>query len=169
MGTEERYELDEVTLLSAFAVGAPGKRTFFLAIGDKNKWLRVWLEKEHLKALAMGIDQLLSTLSQEGIRFRKDTKAPPISDDTPSDLPSAELDIAEIALGYEKGKATIELLVQRSGAQEQKPAEVYCRATSAQLKMLGSQATSICAAGRPLCPECGGPIDPTGHVCPARN
>ena len=64
VGIETRYEFNEVTLLSSFAVGTPGKRTFFLLIGRKEKWVRVWLEKEQLETLALAIDQFLLTLSQ---------------------------------------------------------------------------------------------------------
>jgi uncharacterized repeat protein (TIGR03847 family) len=169
MGTKDSYEFDEVTLLSPFAVGEPGKRTFFLAIGEKNKWLRVWVEKEHLQALTLGIEELISSLSKEKIRAPRETKTPPLPDDIPAGLPYAELDIVEISLGYELGKATIELLVQKSGSQEKNTSEVYCRVTLAQLKELDKQAASVCAAGRPLCLQCGGPIDPTGHVCPEQN
>jgi uncharacterized repeat protein (TIGR03847 family) len=168
MGTEERFEYDEVTLLSPFAVGVPGKRTFFLGLGEKSNWLRVWLEKEHLEALALGIEQLFLTLSQEKVHIPKEADVP-LSDETPSGLPSAELDIVQMTLGYDRGKATIELSVQRSGSREKNESEVLCRATPAQLKKLGSQARKVCAAGRPLCPRCGGPIDPTGHVCPEQN
>jgi uncharacterized repeat protein (TIGR03847 family) len=169
MGTEGRYEYDEVTILSPFAVGVPGKRTFFLGIGEKNNWLRVWVEKEHLEALAIGIERLIFTLSQEQISSPEEVEVPLSSDDVPSGLPSAELDIVEMTLGYEEGKATMELSVQRSGSREKNLAEVYCRATLSQLKKLGKEAASVCAAGRPLCPKCGGPIDPTGHICPTEN
>jgi uncharacterized repeat protein (TIGR03847 family) len=169
VGTEKRYEYDEVALLSPFVVGVPGKRTFFLAMGEKNNWLRVWLEKEHLQALALGIEQLLFNLSQEHTSVPQQAEGPPLSDDIPLGLPSAELDIVQMTLGYVQGKATLELLVQRSGSPEENPSEVYCQATLAQLKRLRRQAMSICAAGRPLCQLCGGPIDPTGHICPRQN
>jgi uncharacterized repeat protein (TIGR03847 family) len=169
MGTKEGWEFKEVELLSPFAVGVPGKRTFFLGIGKKNNWLRVWLEKEHLQALALGIEQLLFALSEEKISFPDEAEAPPSSGDVPSGLPSAELDLIQVTLGYDKGKALIDLLVQRSGAQEPNPLEIYCLATIAQLKKLRRRVKDICAAGRPLCPICGGPIDPTGHICPKQN
>jgi uncharacterized repeat protein (TIGR03847 family) len=169
MGTNERYEFDEVRLLSPFAVGVPGKRTFFLGLGEKTDWLRVWLEKEHLQALILGIEQLLFNASQEQVDVPQEEEVPSVSDDIPSGLPSAELDIVQMALGYDQRKATIELLAQRSGSQEENPLEVYCSVSLSQLKKLRSQAMSVCAAGRPLCPICGGPIDPTGHICPKQN
>jgi uncharacterized repeat protein (TIGR03847 family) len=170
MGKEEQYEFQGVTLLSPFAVGIPGKRTFFLGIGDKNEWVRIWVEKEHLLALAEGIDQLFLLLSQKRINFSDEVEAPSSPDDTPLGLPTAELDIVQLTLGYdEPGKATIIIAVQPAGAQESNPAIVNCEATIAQIKKLLHQTKNIIAAGRPLCPLCGGPIDPTGHVCPAQN
>jgi uncharacterized repeat protein (TIGR03847 family) len=168
MGTEESFEFNEVTLISAFAVGIPGKRTFFMGIGNRNNWVRIWLEKEHLQALAGAIEQLLSTLSQEQIDVPREEETG-ASDDVPKGLPSAELDVVQMQLGYEEGKATLEIIVQRAGANEPNPLEVHCRVLLAQLKKLGNQAIRVCAAGRTPCPICGGPIDPEGHVCPAQN
>ncbi len=168
MGIEERYEFSEVTLLAGFAVGVPGKRTFFLGIGDKNRWVRIWLEKEHLQTLSIAVEQLLSTLSEEKIYLPSEAE-PPVSDDTPQKLPAAELDIVQMTLGYEEGKGSLEILVQRSGAHEPDTLEVYCRVTLAQLKKMANQSALVCAAGRPLCPICGGPVDIEGHVCPEQN
>jgi uncharacterized repeat protein (TIGR03847 family) len=169
MEKEEPCQYDDVTLLSPFAVGAPGKRTFFLAMGEKNKWSRIWLEKEHLQALALAIEKLLSLLSEEKIALPPEDEAASLPVDMPVGLPAAELDIVQISLGFDEGKAKIEFTVQRSGSHEQKETEVCVTATLEQLRKLGSQATRVCAAGRPICEICGGPIDPTGHVCPEQN
>ena len=166
---EKRYEFDEVTLLSAVAMGVPGKRTFFLIMGQKEDWVRVWLEKELLEALALAIGQFLFTLSQENLRFPLEAEETPLSDYVPSGLPSAELEIDQIALGYDHERAMLNLLVHVLGPQREDLAELYCRATLAQLKKLGNQAKSLCAAGRPRCALCGNPIDPTGHICPKSN
>jgi uncharacterized repeat protein (TIGR03847 family) len=170
MGTKERYEYPEATLLAPFAVGAPGNRTFFLGIGDADEWVRIWVEKEHLLGMVEGIDKFSLLLTQLQISFSDVAEAPPSPYDTPSGLPVAELDIVQLMLGYdEQGKATIDVVVQPSGAQEPEPAEVYCQVTLGQLKKLRHRTEKIIAAGRPLCPICGGPIDPTGHICPEEN
>ena len=31
------------------------------------------------------------------------------------------------------------------------------------------RATAVVAAGRPACPFCGNPLDPSGHICPRAN
>ena len=166
---EKRYEFDEVTILSAVAIGVPGDRTFFIIMGRKEDWVRVWLEREHLEALALAIDQFFFTLSQEHLHFPLEAEETPLSDDVSSRLPSAELEIDQITLGYDHERATLDLLVHALGPQEGDQSELYCRATLGQLKELGNQAKNLCAAGRPRCVLCGYPIDPAGHICPKNN
>lgn len=166
---EKRYEFDEITFLSVITMGMPGKRTFFLIMGQQEEWVRVWLEKEQLETLALAIDQFLSTLSQEHLNFPRKAEGAPLSDDVLSGLPSAELEIDQITLGFDQERAALNFLVHVLGPQKVDQAVVYCRATLAQLKKLGNQAKSICAAGRPRCVLCGRPIDPTGHICPEHN
>ncbi len=166
---EERHELDEVTLLSAVAVGVPGKRTFFLIIGHKEDWVRVWLEKEQLEALASAIDQFLFTISREYHQSPSETEGPPFSDDAPSGMPEVELEIDQLALGFDQERAMLNILVHASGPQKVDWTELSCRVTLGQLKKLGDQVKSLCAAGRPRCVFCGGPIDPEGHSCPKSN
>ncbi len=166
---EKRYEFDEVNLLYTVAMGAPGKRTFFLIMGQKEEWVRVWLEKEQLETLGLAIDQFIFSLSQEQRNLLQKAEETSLSDDAPSGMPSAELEIDQITLGFDQEKATLDFLVHGLGPQKENQAELFCRATLEQLKKLGSQAKSICAAGRPLCVLCGRPMDPEGHICPKDN
>ena len=164
---QERYEFDEVAVLSAVAVGTPGKRTFFLALGNESDWVRVWLEKQELQALAMAIRQLLSAVSEGRVRAKARVDEP--HDEVSSGLPAAELEIDEISLGYDKERATLECVVHAVGPKREDTAALKCVATLAQLKRFGRQAEKVCAAGRPICALCGGPIDPSGHFCPSSN
>ncbi len=165
----ESYELDAVTLLTPIAVGQPGKRTFFVAIGESGRWLRLWLEKQDLQGLAMAVRQLLFALSQQERPLSGGTEAAPVCREAPAGLPSAELEIEELTLGYADDAATIDVKAHRSGPRSADQATVHCRATLGQLRDLGNEAERVCAAGRPRCPLCGEPMDPTGHDCPASN
>ena len=98
---EDRNEFEEVKLISAFAMGVPGKRTFFLAIGEKRNWARVWLEKYLLESLGLAVDQFLTTLSKEHVRVDKEAEERPLSNDVPVGFPTAELDVDQITLGVE--------------------------------------------------------------------
>ncbi|OGO35980.1 MAG: hypothetical protein A2147_00445 [Chloroflexi bacterium RBG_16_57_8] len=166
---EERYEFDEVTFLSAFAVGVPGGRTFFLAVGQRGEWVRVWLEKEELQALALAVHQLLLTVPQGRSRASPERESMPLSGDTASRLPSAELEADEIALSYDQERASLDVLAHPSGPRVLERTELHCRATLTQLERFAEEALNVCAAGRQRCPLCGGPIDPSGHICPRNN
>ena len=166
---ETRYEFDETGLLSSIAVGVPGKRTFFLVIGEKEDWLRLWLEKEQLEAIALAVDQLLATLAKDFHRYPDESEDQSDSDERPSGLPSGEFEIDQISLGFDDDKAIMEYLVHSIGPQRNDDVLVGCRTPLMRLKNFGEQAKAVCAAGRPRCELCGYPIDPEGHVCPDQN
>jgi uncharacterized repeat protein (TIGR03847 family) len=165
---EERYELDELTQLAAVTMGVPGKRTFFLMLGQPGEWVRAWLEKELLEALALAIEQFLASFARERLPT-PEAEPEAIPEDVPAGLPSSELEIDRIALGYDQEMVTLDLSVHPLGPQTVVWSELSCRVTLDQLRKLGVQARKICAAGRPRCKLCGGPIDPEGHICPMSN
>jgi uncharacterized repeat protein (TIGR03847 family) len=41
--------------------------------------------------------------------------------------------------------------------------------TREQAMALAIRGTELVEAGRPICPRCGYPLDPRGHVCPRMN
>ncbi len=49
------------------------------------------------------------------------------------------------------------------------PQEVRLIVTRPQLRVLARHGSQVVARGRPLCPLCGNPLDPSGHICPALN
>lgn len=166
---EKHYEFDEPSLLAPVAMGAPGKRTFFLVIGEKERWVRVWLEKYLLEALALAIEDFLFRASQENLNFKSGAAARNKGDAAPSGMPSAELEIDEARLDFDDGKAELGLLVHSVGPRREDGINLRCRMTEKQLKDFASRAEAVSAAGRPRCSLCGGPIDPSGHTCPKTN
>jgi len=49
------------------------------------------------------------------------------------------------------------------------PDLVRVRLTPARARAFAERALRTVASGRPPCPVCGQPLDPTGHLCPRRN
>jgi uncharacterized repeat protein (TIGR03847 family) len=39
----------------------------------------------------------------------------------------------------------------------------------AQARAFARRCARVVSAGRPACPFCGQPLDPTGHICPRAN
>jgi hypothetical protein len=52
---------------------------------------------------------------------------------------------------------------------EDGPDLLRVRITAEAARGFVMRATRVVAAGRPPCPLCGAPLDPTGHICPRRN
>ena len=166
---EKSYDFEEPDLLSVIAVGVPGKRTFFLAIGEKEDWMRLWLEKEHLEAVSIAVDQFFDRLSQEYRQFSEEPEKRSSGDNLPAGLPSGEFEIDQIGIGFDQEEVVLEFLVHSLGPRNMDGIQVTCRVNPGEVKRLGNQAREVCAAGRPRCELCGRPIDPTGHDCPMQN
>ncbi len=166
---ETHYEFEEPSLISVFSVGVPGKRTFFLALGEKAEWLRLWLEKEHLEAFSIAIVQFFTRLSQEFRQYEEESDSQSTYDGTPSGMPSGEFEIDQIGIGFDQEKGVFEFVVHSLGPQKLDEVFMSCRIALDRIRKLGIQARDICAAGRPRCKLCGQPIDPTGHNCPVQN
>jgi uncharacterized repeat protein (TIGR03847 family) len=51
----------------------------------------------------------------------------------------------------------------------EEPATASFGATREQMAAIAIHGTSLVASGRPPCPLCGLPLDPSGHACPRTN
>ena len=161
------FSFDPVEYLGATAVGEPGRRTFFLIIGDQDGWVRAWLEKEQLRALAEGLDELLARTGdgQQGHRGR-----PGAGNANPPNLPMvADFHIGQLAVGYDPDPDNVMLVVHDTESDDEDNPMLACRVTRQQAISLSAQATAVCDAGRPMCPLCDQPMDPSGHLCPRTN
>jgi uncharacterized repeat protein (TIGR03847 family) len=97
-----------------------------------------------------------------------------------------EFRIAQMGLGYDAEHDIIVLVVQGQTdasideddlgigivtGEDEDEDELLVRfaATRHQMRALSIQAARVVEAGRPICGNCGQPMDATGHFCPERN
>jgi uncharacterized repeat protein (TIGR03847 family) len=80
-----------------------------------------------------------------------------------------------MGLGYHEGRRMF-VLVASEGATVEEGHETETDAPSVRFWLshrlaadFSLQAQEVIAAGRPLCPRCGLPMDPAGHPCPVMN
>ncbi len=165
---EPRNEFKYVSRLNAEALGEAGHRTFRILAECGSNSAVMWLEKQQLFQLAVAIRQLVLTSAGREDPHEEAIVLQP--EDTPRK--ALEFQVGKIALGEDTitGKVIIEAhdidLVEEG---EESPAVLRAWITRAQAEGLVEEAFEVCAAGRPLCSLCGGPIDPEGHVCPRSN
>jgi uncharacterized repeat protein (TIGR03847 family) len=177
------YDLNPVEYIVADAVGEPGQRTFFLQARQGRKTVSLIMEKQQVAALAASVLQLLEELEQQN------------PDLSPADVPDTDLHLVEplkpafrvgqIGLGYDETHDLIVIVAQAlnlSELEEETEMEAEAAtvesaptptarffATRNQMQALGEHALRVVSAGRPECPLCGRPIDPSGHFCPRTN
>lgn len=169
-----RFEIDlnPVTHITTDAIGQPGERVFYLQGTTPERVVTLLVEKIQIQSLAVGVEQFLTEVTQ---------KYP--------DLPSATSDfietnmhinppvdplfrVGEIGLGYDS-ENDLMVLVAREAAVEGEESEdsgvVRFWCTRSQLRSMCQWGLEVANRGRPICPQCGEPMDPEGHFCPKKN
>lgn len=165
---QRRYEFREPTTLTTGARGKPGQRTFYLLVSDSREIVRVWVEKEHLQAMSLAITQLLYTLPERAHDQEAEQLARP-SINEPDAEATVELRAGKMALAYDRERDRVGVLIYEVESDRDDEPAVVTWVSREQLKLFAERIDEVVAAGRPICPLCGGPIDETGHVCPKKN
>lgn len=148
------------------AIGQPGQRRFRLRVlGATGDSASFWLEKEQLAAVGEAIE---SVLGNEGYQH----EPRPLDDfeDEPVFPLNFDLDIAlgQLSMGVNRDTRHIVLMGSEGGEGDE--------GQSFRLEFdyrrgyeLRQRIAEVVAAGRPPCPLCTAPMDPSGHVCPRSN
>lgn len=151
----------------AGTVGPPGGRTFFLQASGAGRLVSVSLEKVQVSVLADRVNDLLDTHAEgsavEPAGGDTDPLGTPIED---------EFRVDTLALTWDAARSVVVI-----ECHDQDPEETQEVAVQTLRVVLSPQAArafarrcgAVVTAGRPACPFCGQPLDPTGHICPRAN
>jgi uncharacterized repeat protein (TIGR03847 family) len=167
-------------------VGPPGQRTFFLQAREGNRLVSVALEKQQVAVLADRLDDLLDELmTSEATKNVIPAVAPLDLDDTdPLEQPiEEEFRAGTMTLSWDSTDERIVIEVfpfveaavvspDQVGEDltEPEPEEVFLvRIPAGEARAFVKRVAQVVSAGRPDCPFCGQPIDPSGHLCVRAN
>ncbi|MDP1877184.1 MAG: DUF3090 family protein [Actinomycetota bacterium] len=167
----------------AGTVGMPGERTFFLQARQGNELTSVALEKAQVSALADRVDQLLdevaSTRAEEG---EIPAEVPPgLADAEPLEAPIVEeFRVGAMAIGWDDASRRVVLEAHAVTEDDEDVPDIADDTTEgpdtlrvwlepARARAFAQRARIVVSAGRPPCPFCSQPLDPSGHVCPRAN
>jgi uncharacterized repeat protein (TIGR03847 family) len=183
-----RYIFDPPERFVAGTIGEPGDRTFFLQARDGVRVVSVALEKVQVSVLAERLGELLDELDRRGVEEAQERAATEGSmgdaaDTEPLDEPLNEAFRAgSLTLGWDVGaeRVLVEARAQDEDGEPVDPDEdddddedgpdlLRVRMTADAARSFVARAVRVVASGRPPCPLCGAPLDPTGHICPRRN
>src|SRR3954447_2776573 len=178
------FEFDPPDRFVAGTVGQPGERTFFLQATTGQRMVSVALEKVQVAALAEKLEELLDEVRR---RQGSDSAVPPVApaemeDVAPLSTPvEEEFRVGTLALAWDEESDTVLVEAQSmEGDEATEPTEpeegaeftgdlMRVRLSPAAARAFTKRALRGGAAGRPPCPLCGNPLDPSGHVCPRQN
>lgn len=168
----EEIDIQPVTHITTDAIGKPGERVFYIQAWQAQRTVTVIAEKIQIQSLAVGYEQFLAEISQ---RF--------------PDLPEASADfidakmhinppvdplfrVGELGLGYDADHDQVvlvvrELLSEGQPAEDARVVRFWC--TRSQIRAMCRWGIEVAARGRPICPQCGEPMEPEGHFCPKKN
>ena len=170
-------DLDPVTRLTADAVGEPGQRTFYLQAASGADQVTLLVEKEQVRRLAESLESWLPELAADRPEDPEEARVAEAGELALSEPLEPDFRVGQLQLSYdpERDRVTVVAIELVAGEEEQpeelepEPQQVRLVVTRPQLRVLARHGSQVVARGRPLCPLCGNPLDPSGHICPALN
>jgi uncharacterized repeat protein (TIGR03847 family) len=163
-------------------VGPPGQRTFFLQALSGRRLVSMSCEKEQVQILADRVNDVLDQFADEAAANSpedNDPLATPIED---------EFRVATLSLAWDPSRAVVVIEafdadIPEAGDDDEEATDVpegFLESMASrqsvrvvlsppQARSFVRRARALVSAGRPPCPFCGGPLDPTGHICPRSN
>jgi uncharacterized repeat protein (TIGR03847 family) len=152
-------------------IGEPGARTFFLQARKGEAIVSVALEKAQVTALAARLADLLAVVQE-----RDSIPSVGRPDEGPLDEPLGQVfRVGAMALSWDPARERVVIEAQpedEGGEYVEAPDEsddgpdlMRVRIEPSQAHEFVRRAERLIAAGRPPCPFCGQPLEPTGHFC----
>ena len=165
-------DLNPVDWITIDAIGQPGDRTFYIQAKQAEKTITVILEKIQVQTLCVGAKQFLVEINQ------KFQDLPPASEEYDPEsmhiVPPVDpiFRAGEIGLSYDSEEDRAIIVIREVITDQESEAdinEVHFWCSRSQLAAISHWGTQLASRGRPICPQCGEPMDPAGHLCPKKN
>lgn len=142
------------------AIGEVGSRVFLLQAIEGPRRYTVKVEKQQVAVLATYLSRAIEGMGRPG-------HLPEELDLVLSPEDGIDLVAGNLSVAIDDAANTVELTIEGLGEDEGDGAVIAL--TKEQAAAWAIRATTLVEAGRPPCPLCGFPLDPSGHDCPRTN
>ena len=154
------HDLSSPEQFTVGTVGPVGSRMFLLQCRQGAAGLTVKVEKQQVAVLANYLARIVREIGP--------------ADEPAEDLPfdsDAEPDwvVGTIGVSYDEESDRVVVIMEELVAEDEEGAVARISISREQAAGFALKATQLVEAGRPACPLCGLPLDPSGHVCPRTN
>jgi uncharacterized repeat protein (TIGR03847 family) len=169
---DNEIDISPVTHITTDAIGQPGQRVFYIQAMQETRVITLLCEKIQIQTLAIGVEQFLNEIAT---RYPDLSPASSEYDEIKMHIkPPVDplFRVGELGLSYDIENDKLILVAREAApetAGESEPSTMRFWCTRSQLRALCHWGIEIANRGRPICPQCGEPMDPAGHFCPKRN
>ncbi len=155
----EAYDLSAERLCVG-TVGPVGSRLFLLQCREGETLLTLKIEKLQVAAMAGTLAQVVKDQQRPGH----------LPDDQPLEEPAEPAwAVGTIGVSFDEAEDRVVLVIEELVPEGEVGAIARVTITREQAAAFSIQATRLVESGRPPCPLCGSPLDPSGHECPRTN
>jgi len=155
----EAYDLSAERLCVG-TVGPVGSRLFLLQCREGDTLLTLKMEKLQVAAMAGTLAQVIKDEQRPGH----------LPDDQPLEEPAEPAwAVGTIGVSFDEAEDRVVLVIEELVPEGEVGAIARVTVSREQAAAFSIQATRLVEAGRPPCPLCGSPLDPSGHECPRTN
>ncbi|MHB8379218.1 MAG: DUF3090 family protein [Acidimicrobiales bacterium] len=150
------YVFNEPDKIMVGVRGDVGNRLFLFQVREGRRLAIIKCEKIQLAALAEWISQVVGELGRPGH----------LPDDFTLEAEyESDFVAGDIAVSLDEEAQAIDVTME----SVEEDSSLSVRLTREWAAGLAIAIVRLVEAGRPLCPLCGGPLDPKGHDCPRTN
>jgi len=156
----EGYDLSAPDRITVGTVGPVGERLFLLQCRQGPVVLTLKIEKQQVATVADYLARIVRGEQRPG--------------HLPEDLDLEEpfepaWAVGTIGVSYDEADDRVILVIEELLPEEETGAIARLSISREQAAAFAIRATSLVESGRPPCPLCGSPLDPSGHECPRTN
>ncbi len=164
-----QIDLNPASHLTVGTIGPPGQRTFYLQGSRGAQTISLIIEKEQAILLGNSLESFLEELERQHPQATREA-AEPVWTDMRLREPVEELfRVGNMGLGYSEDDGLVVLIAYELVEENEEPNIVSFWVTRHLVQSLVKHIADVVSQGRPICGNCGQPIDPEGHFCPQRN
>lgn len=165
-------DIDPADHITADAIGRPGQRVFYLQGWQGTRTITVIIEKIQLQSLGAGILKFMQQIIREHPSL-PEPDAEYAEEQMRINPPVDPLfRVGELGLAYDASRDLVVIITREIILDNMEPddaAVVRFWCTRAQVLALARWGEQVVQKGRPICTQCGQPMEPEGHFCPKKN
>jgi uncharacterized repeat protein (TIGR03847 family) len=156
----EGYDLSEPDRITVGTVGPVGDRLFLLQCRQGPILLTLKIEKQQVALVADYLARIVRDQQRPGH----------LDDELPLEEPAEPAwVVGTVGVSYDQADDRVILVINELVPEEETGAIARVAITREQAAAFAILATRLVESGRPPCPLCGSPLDPSGHECPRTN